>query len=312
LIFRFLTEARRDSGAGFACAIPRIERSGLMAANGLSNERAARLMVELRDGRTPKSCGVHMSNVKVYCQANPAYAAEALPLVVANMAAMEEQKLVRLVRIRQTSADNRRNAEKCSKGHIRTLESTFYVVSEGKLVRRCKACAKLSRERLMPTSEQMRQVVAAVHDGETLANAGIVRDTTLRNFLRQNPKLGSRLRKQSHANFIEKRRATKLSNSAAPALMNENGCDAYEAVRQATRHLYAEDRDDVMSLMFVAIGEGRLKLRDASARVGEFLREHRRRPRVFGDARHSLDNPLGDGSSMTWLDTKTDADRLWG
>jgi hypothetical protein len=225
---------------------------------------------------------------------------------------MEEQKLVRLVRIRQTSADNRRNAEKCSKGHIRTLESTFYVVSEGKLVRRCKVCARLSRERLMPTSEQMRQVVAAVHGGETLATTGVVREPTLRNFLRLNPRLGSRLKVQSHKNALEKMRARRQSTIAAPALMNGNGSEAYETVRQATMHLYAEDRDDVMSLMFVAIGEGKLKLRDASARVGEFLREHRRRPRVFGDAHYSLDNPLGDGSSMTWLDTKTDADRLWG
>jgi hypothetical protein len=82
-----------------------------MAAKGLTDERAARFMVALREGRTPKSFGVHMPSVKAYCQANPAYAAEALPLVAANMATMEEQKLVRLVRIRQTSADNRRNAD---------------------------------------------------------------------------------------------------------------------------------------------------------------------------------------------------------
>jgi hypothetical protein len=94
--------------------------------------------------------------------------------------------------------------------------------------------------------------------------------------------------------------------------MQNNGADAYEAVRCATAHLHVDDRNDVMSLMIIAIGEGRLKLSDAQSRVREFLRIHRYRPRVFGDARYSLDNPIGDDSNVTWLDTKTDADRLWG
>jgi len=93
--------------------------------------------------------------------------------------------------------------------------------------------------------------------------------------------------------------------------MLNNGVDAYEAVRQATSHLWEGDRDDVMSLMFLAISEGRLKLSDAQVRVGEFLKAHRRRPRVYGDERFSLDNPVGEDSGLTWLDTKTDEDRLW-
>jgi hypothetical protein len=253
-----------------------------------------------------------MRRVKAYCLAHPAYAAEALPLVAANMAAMHQEKLNRLTRIRQRSADVRRNAERCSKGHIRTMDSTFYVVSEGKLVRRCKICAKLSKERQLPTIDQVRQVIGDLEEGGTLGNSHVVPPATLRNFLRKNPKLGARLRAQSHKNHWEHRRLTRLSVCASPALVNGNGFDAYEAVKQATAHLYVGDRDDVMSLMFIAIGERRLKPNDASARVGEFLREHRRRPRVFGDARFSLDNPLGDDSGMTWLDTKTDADRLWG
>jgi hypothetical protein len=56
----------------------------------------------------------------------------------------------------------------------------------------------------MPTSEQMRRVVAAVHGGETLATTGVVREPTLRNFLRLNPRLGSRLKVQSHENAVRK------------------------------------------------------------------------------------------------------------
>jgi hypothetical protein len=36
---------------------------------------------------------------------------------------------------------------------------------------------------------------------------------------------------------------------------------------------------------------------------------HRRRPNVFGS--YSLDTPIGEDGGMTWLDTKTDEDRLW-
>jgi hypothetical protein len=85
----------------------------------------------------------------------------------------------------------------------------------------------------------------------------------------------------------------------------------YEAIRAAAAHLQEFDRDDVMSLMFVAVAERRLDPSKAAENVGKFLKIHRRRPRVLGDQKFSLDNPLGDDSSMTWLDTKTDADRLW-
>jgi hypothetical protein len=98
---------------------------------------------------------------------------------------------------------------------------------------------------------------------------------------------------------------------AAASLTRNNGEDAYEAVRLATVHVSTEERDDVMSRMFLAIAEGRLRLSEASSRVGEFLKDQRRRPRVFGDLRFSLDSPLGDEDGATWLDTKTDADRLW-
>jgi hypothetical protein len=38
--------------------------------------------------------------------------------------------------------------------------------------------------------------------------------------------------------------------------MRNDGVDAYEAVMKATAHLHEDDRGDVMSRMYVAIGEG--------------------------------------------------------
>jgi hypothetical protein len=98
---------------------------------------------------------------------------------------------------------------------------------------------------------------------------------------------------------------------AAPELLRNNGRDAYEAIGAATADLHEDDRGDVMSLMLIAVGENRLKLSQARACVGDYLKIHRRRPRVYGDERCSLDNPLSHDSGMTWLDTKTEADRLW-
>jgi hypothetical protein len=98
---------------------------------------------------------------------------------------------------------------------------------------------------------------------------------------------------------------------AASSLIRNNGADAYEAVRWATAHVSEDERADIMSIMFIAVAEGRLKLSEASARVGEFLRIHRRHPRVLGDKMLRLDAPLGEDSNSTWLDTLSDADRLW-
>jgi hypothetical protein len=166
----------------------------------------------------------------------------------------------------------------------------------------------------MPTEELVSAVVVAVHHGATLtAAAPEYSQPALRNFFRKNPKIGSRIYSLSRANLSaqlkEVWRAKRLT--AAPALTQNNGEDAYEAVRNATAHLHEDERCDVMSRMYVAIAEGRLRLSEASSRVGGFLRDQRYRPRVFGDPRFSLDNPLGEEGGTTWLDTKTDADRFW-
>jgi hypothetical protein len=55
-----------------------------------------------------------------------------------------------------------------------------------------------------------------------------------------------------------------------------------------------------MSLMFVDVSEGRLKISDCAARVDEYRRRHNRRPRAWGD--YSLDAPIGEDGSATWLD----------
>lgn len=250
-----------------------------------------------------------------HCELHPEWAVEARRLVKANEQVAARVRATVTWRLAiERSAEKRRTAERCKNGHIRTLKNTFYEQHLGYLVRRCKDCIKNRRQLLMPSPDQVRASIASLHEGATLSSAASHVQQAMRNFIRANPKLGARLRNISDKNAHVHRRAAQRARRqfATSSLTRNDGQDAYEAVRQATAHIPDEERDDVMSRMFVAIAEGRLKLRDVSSRVLEFLAEQRRRPRVYGEARFSLDNPLGDDSGMTWLDTKGDADRLWG
>jgi hypothetical protein len=285
--------------------------------------QANRFMAALHEGRTLRRiCGggslgpaiASASKFRKHCSLYPEWGAEAERLAKKNQhAAYLVTTTINFDLARKRSAESRKNSETCSNGHVRTLQSTFYVRSRNNgLVRRCKECCKNARLARMPTAEEVRGMVAALHHGGTLTSTlPGHQQATMRNFIRKNPKIGDRLRRLSKRNGIEHQKEAWRSRRqfATSSLTRNNGVDAYEAVRLATAHVPADERDDVMSRMFVAVAEGRLRLSETSSRVGEFVRAHRSRPRVLGD--YSLDKPLGDGSTMTWLDTKTEADRLW-
>lgn len=249
---------------------------------------------------------------KKHCELNPEWAIEARRLAKANEeSAAHVRKTVTWKLAIQRSADNRRTAERCKNGHVRTLNNTFYEQHLGYLVRRCKDCIKNRRQLLMPSPDQVRASIASLHEGGTLSSAASHVQQSMRNFIRANPKLGARLRNISDKNAHAHRSAAQRARRqfAASSLTRNDGEDAYEAVRRATAHLWGEERDDVMSRMFIAIAEGRLKLSEARSRVGEFLSDQRYRPRTYGD--YSLNSPIGDEDGKTWLDTLTDANRLW-
>ncbi|OSJ22122.1 hypothetical protein BSZ19_46895 [Bradyrhizobium japonicum] len=291
---------------------------------GMTPELADEFMRRLKTGETlrkitsgDKRCGpalVTPQRFKKHCELHPEWAIEALRLAKANEeAAAHVRKTITWRLAIQRSADKRRAAERCKNGHIRRLDNTFYEQHLGYLVRRCKDCLKARRQLRMPSAQQVRTSIASLHEGGTLSSGTSQVQQAMRNFIRANPKIGARLRNLSDKNASAHRSAAQRARRrlSASSLMQNNGEDAYEAVRWATAHVPEDERDDVMSRMFVAIGEGRLRLSEARSRVGEFLKDQRRRPRVYGEARFSLDSPLNDDSGMTWLDTKTDADRLW-
>jgi hypothetical protein len=296
----------KDVPPGMPAALADEFMRRLIAGDTLSKLTSGRLMPALVTG----------NRFRKHCELNPEWAAEAKPLIRLNeqRAAVLRTK-VNLELARERSAISRRTAEKCKNGHVRTMHNTFYVEYGGCLVRRCKDCNKNARENRLPTAERVRAAVASLHEGETLSTVGgsTYTSTVMRNFIRTNPKVGRRLLAISAKNASVRRSAAQRGRRivAAAPLTRNNGEDAYEAVRLATADVSEDDRDDVMSRMFLAIAEGRLTLVEARSRVCEFVKDQRRRPRVYGDAHFSLDAPLGDDSNMTWLDAKTDADRLW-
>jgi hypothetical protein len=133
----------------------------------------------------------------------------------------------------------------------------------------------------------------------------IIDSERLNAFCDANPKLGVRIRVLAEKNrqASQTKKTERARQVAAPAILRDAGFNAFEVVRRATSQIWAGDRDDVMSLMFVAIAEGRLKLADVSAGVDEFLGTHRHRPRALGDARFSLDNTPAEFTAIIKKET---------
>jgi hypothetical protein len=73
---------------------------------GLSDEKAARMMAALREGRTLRTFGVRPPRLQAYFESHPEYAREALPLIEANDKAARLRKGARL-----------RNRTHCKYGH---------------------------------------------------------------------------------------------------------------------------------------------------------------------------------------------------
>lgn len=122
------------------------------------------------------------------------------------------------------------------------------------------------------------------------------------------PRMGKRIKALTLQNRQPIFEAVALKNRkkqliAAPALLRNDGADAFEAITRATSHLWEGERGDVVSLMFVAVAEGKLLPRDAEKRLAEFVREQRRQFSKFGPV--SLDAPAYSEGATTIGDLVT-------
>src|SRR5712664_1393171 len=99
---------------------------GAQTSPGLSDEKAARMMAGLRDGRTLRTLYVSHAQFKTYCAAHPEHAQEALPLIEAN---------AKSARLRKGAHLGSRTH--CKYGHPFSGENLF-ISPEG--WRRCQIC----------------------------------------------------------------------------------------------------------------------------------------------------------------------------
>src|SRR3984893_19137495 len=129
-------------------------RSMAITPKGLSDEKAARMMAALREGRTLRTFGVRTQRLEAYFKTHPEYAQEALPLIEANTKAARLRKGART-----------RNQTHCRNGHPYSGENLVNS-REG---RRCHICIEKSHAENRTMSEgQARRVIESIHAGGTI------------------------------------------------------------------------------------------------------------------------------------------------
>src|SRR6202043_3159603 len=122
---------------------------------GLSDEKAARMMVALRGGGTLNKFGVKAPRLEAYFNAHPEYALEARPLIEANAKAALLRKGARL-----------RNQTHCKHGHSLANARFFYQRTDGYLKRDCRTCGQIRHKRAgFITPQGIIEVKKALQNG---------------------------------------------------------------------------------------------------------------------------------------------------
>jgi hypothetical protein len=278
---------------------------------GLSDEKAARMMVALRAGQTLRKFGVKAPRLEAYFKIHPDYAREARPLLDANKKLAFKRK-----------ADRFRAMTHCVHGH--PLSEARIRHYKGWTVRDCLRC------------EEIRRARGGIMRPETLAKVKFAfeRGGTVSEIIHGRPIGGGpvdrSLRLVDSAAFYRYRRENlEFDRFIAETIAKNNSRGqqiryARERTRAQTaaRRHEANDygkiralfpanfpgRDDVVSDIFEALLSGSLKREDVKARVKEYMAAHNRMFPTdfakFGDGRLvSLDVRLFEDGAMTLGDT---------
>jgi hypothetical protein len=208
---------------------------------GLSDEKAARMMTALREGRTLRKFYVTSPPLEAYFKLHPEYAKEALPLIATNAKAATLRK-----------GSHIRNKTHCVNGHA-FAEHGRLAMHKGWMTRQCRACETMRYRRGgVMKAEVLKKVKARIIakssiDSFTKPGSGyLVRFDTLARYRREYPDF-DRL-------VIE---VIKDSNSRGQQLRWLRQRNA--AIREETNDYYSirsmlpasfPDKDDVISAIF--------------------------------------------------------------
>jgi hypothetical protein len=269
---------------------------------GLSDEKASRVMIGLREGRTPRSFYVTIEVLKAYCDAHPEYAREALPLIQANAEAAKLRKGAHI-----------RDKTHCINGHS-LAEHARVAIHKGWKTRQCRACETMRYRRggVMKVGV-LEKVTARIIAGSPInaftksgKDGYLVKFDTLARHRRENPEFDR---------FVLD--ATKDNNSKGQKLRWQRVRNA--AVRDQNNDYYKiramlpanfPGRDDVVSAIFEDLIDGSLQRENVRACIPAYMAAHNRmfptKFAKFGDGKLvSLDEVLFDDGTMTRGDTVT-------
>jgi hypothetical protein len=157
----------------------------LGTAKGLSDEKAARILAGLRDGKTLRLLWTTAARVTAYCAAHPEYGNEAILLMEANAKAAFLRKGVHI-----------RNKTHCINGHS-FAEHGRVAIHKGWKTRQCRACEVMRYHRggiIKPAV--LQRVTAGIIAGSPINSFTkpgpnyLVKFSTLARCRRENPEFG--------------------------------------------------------------------------------------------------------------------------
>jgi hypothetical protein len=266
---------------------------------GLSDEKAARLMVGLRSGATLRKFGVKPLKLEAYFQAHPEYAREARPLIKAN---------AEVARLRKGA--HMRELTHCKHGH--SLADAYVVHQRnGYIKRNCRTCWAMCVDRAVINPDIAKKVEALLRKGtpiNSFTKAGsksyLVRHATFTRFRLENPQINELfLQNRTSANS----RGQALRHLRAKNAAKREESNDYHKLRAMLPPSFP-DKDDVVSAIFEDILTGKLNREDVGARIRTYVAAHNRMFPTnfakFGDSRLvSLDEVMFEGGSTTRGDT---------
>jgi hypothetical protein len=241
---------------------------GTATPPGLSYEKAARIMLGLRAGKTLRQLWAKASRLQAYFTSHPEYAHEARPLIEANVEVARRRRGARLS-----------NRTHCLNGHA-FAEHGRDTVFNGWRVRKCRACEKARSQR----GDKMKpgvleDVKAALKKGLTISaitksgrSTRLLKHNALARHRRENPDFDRFVLESTKDNVSRGQvlRWQRIRNVAA----REEANDYYKIRAMLPAGL--PDKDDVVSAVFEDLLTGALKREDLKARLQSYIVAHNR------------------------------------
>ena len=258
----------------------------------LTDEKATRIMLGLRSGKTLRKLWVKALRLEVYFSTHPEYAEEARPLIEANVKAASLRK-----------GDILRTTTHCRAGlHLMSGDNIMIDPTHGR--KRCRACRQAASARAAEMSPAVIEAVKrALIGGATLR---LIRKTVLPQI-----KILYRRRREDpdFDQFVLEH--IKTSGSRGQKLRHQR---IHNVEVRAQNNVYFEiramlpanfpGRDDVISDIFEAMLNGGLRREDVKGRIQTYVTTHNRMyPTKFAKFGNSplvsLDEVMFEDGSMT-------------